>query len=1674
MKGDYLHNIDSPHGSVMSCQSLSPTTRSFVDPDKENMTYHRSVRFSSESRSSTRKSTETECKRDTSGSLSTTALSISHLSQGSSSMSQSAPPSSTIDLDDIPALPLATCRFPKLEECAHFHYERVNLGGIRIETIPCSEDDPCPTHCADSTDSEEGWICLKVRSHVNDPTPTDSIETVGEKSLNSSWTAEASEVCEWSLTRNSQNFLQLDDMLHRCIYDRKVSGLLNLSEEINAQLIGDRCAYTSLISDYVHHLSIIANDSINCGPILNWLQMDNKGHKLLVANEDSSSINTPAVAAAYSVRKYVSQARDEISFEVGDMISIIDMPGPQESVWWRGKRGFRVGFFPHHCVAVIGDKVPRHMTQPPPIVGSLAMTPIKPVLRKHGKLISLFRSFILSRPSRRSLKQQGILRERVFGCDLGEHLLNCGHEVPLVLIECARVIESRGAVNGIYRLSGGSGLTQRLRAAFDEGTAPPLHDPAVARDPHALASLLKMYFRELPNPLCTYQLYESFVSAVQCGSDESVRVKKMRDTVIKLPPPHYRTLSYLMRHLRRVSLLGDVTGMTARNMAIVWAPNLLRSPHSQHALHGVAVQAVVTEFLICFAEELFSEDQGESEEQGDSPYSSLVTLRSQDTARRPKSLPPNPPTKLLSLEEARRRGKSVTVPQAPPPIPSPSTLIAINTQLRPSTSMRPKYIEVGSGPNNLPQYHTVLDLPAPNKRGLKRSPSGWRGLFSRNKLRPRPTPPPTPEICVQLDVPMTHPLRPVKSCESLQSETDTLGPLTDKVSSQLKSHTRSASCDSYFEPWQAELADMRLRLSPQERDNNIFSEEDDTTLNVVNGLQGCQSISSCSEACSVEPSPRKTLQTLPEADRKCSQIEDQLSSIGYIDGESPVRIKPGPEKRHSDEWIAQATHTDIAKRVCKDRDSPKSILNDFPTSLGGVKLRERNSPRKTKNSSRYSGLHQPLNLTEKPVVIHTLTQNQARMSWHGVKDHSTLIKIDWPVESSVNGLTTSTLYSSPLSPIQPITPAFDPSESDSEHELKGCDSCNSDKKCLKCELKECADYENVKPDFKVGIPDREFGIILANYSLEPSPINSTDISYQNLNRLSAISTNSSTSDPSAKKFDAVNDDKHLGVMTSSHESSSSCSNMSSSKPGDELYECHNLTRPNYINLQSSSTSKSSSLSPLKSPLRSTISITYKSPTKSIKNEYEPLEAETPTNDSVYEDIKVDNNLSIVEEATVPEADASLPTQQACQPENFAGELITLDSPIEKREGNQIDVYSQVKFFRKSVREVNAMVLESPENREDINAYENMPFHSISTDKQNDYENIEITKHCSNTTDELSKQSNDNNDQNTLTDNNAKTQIENDNGNSCIINIQPITKNLNVRELAHRFESPTEQKSPFNFKISTLERNRDKKDETCKRDVTIKIPPPISPKTYNLAKSAGTARSLDENAFVKEFGCENTQYIDKRKSLEVKDGKKQAKYTPDMNLNLNMEQVRIDEEITPSIENKIALIQRNDDKKSDIKGILGIDSDKKLSRERIEKYKEERRNFLREKYSSQSFRSANPSEHLTRLKLKKNDEDLTKESQQIDDNLQKFERRNTVDLGQRIRFSLAKSANNLDTIKSPDEQKPLELEADTESSREIDSAPSISANYGRKEKVSPAYNIKDMAAIFEQKSQNSNG
>ncbi|XP_052061415.1 uncharacterized protein LOC127701544 isoform X2 [Mytilus californianus] len=568
-----------------------------------------------------------------------------------------------------------TSRFPKLQECAHFHYDFVELGKIKV----CLCDEEQENYRHNGEDYMERTFLIKVLSN--------------QKS--------------WNVRRTYKNFRLLDRQLHKCIFDRKFSQLGDLSQQEEGSRTYEEME--TELSSYLQRFSNIANSMLNCGTILNWFELDNRGNRLLAI--DDSGINTPAIAAAHAVKRYTAQAVDEISLEVGDIVSVIDMPAAEDTIWWRGKRGFEVGFFPSECVELIGDKVPSS------VENRIPLNSRRPLVRKHGKFLSFLRMFFTTRPARNQLKQTGIVKERVFGCDLGEHLLNSGHDVPLVLKSCSEVIEEHGIVDGIYRLSGITSNIQKLRLAFDEDRVPDLRADIYLQDIHSISSLLKMYFRELPNPLLTYQLYDKFAEAVR---DEDNKLWKIHDVVQQLPPPHYRTLEYLMRHLAKVSTNGNDTGMHSKNLAIVWAPNLLRSKELESgggaaALQGVGIQAVVTECLIVYADLIFSDKLPS--------YSSPEFTQSRKKPR-PKSLAISTPTKLITLEEARER--------------------ALSASLRPAPH---KYINVGGGPEKLPsKYHTVIDLPGYKKRMPlrdnttsnlkgKKSPGSWRSIFTRSSGR---------------------------------------------------------------------------------------------------------------------------------------------------------------------------------------------------------------------------------------------------------------------------------------------------------------------------------------------------------------------------------------------------------------------------------------------------------------------------------------------------------------------------------------------------------------------------------------------------------------------------------------------------------------------------------------------------------------------------------------------------------------------------------------------------------------------------------------------------------------------------------------------------------------------------------------------------------------------------
>uniref|UniRef100_H3B599 Rho GTPase activating protein 31 n=1 Tax=Latimeria chalumnae TaxID=7897 RepID=H3B599_LATCH len=163
-----------------------------------------------------------------------------------------------------------------------------------------------------------------------------------------------------------------------------------------------------------------------------------------------------------------------------------------------------------------------------------------------------------------------------FGCDLAEYLENSGQDVPLVLKSCAEFIETHGIVDGIYRLSGVTSNIQRLRQEFGSDQCPDLTREVYLQDIHCVGSLCKMYFRELPNPLLTYDLYYKFTEAVSAPAEEE-QLFRIQNVIKQLPPPHYRTLEYLTKHLTHIASFSSRTNMHNRNLALVWAPNLLRS-----------------------------------------------------------------------------------------------------------------------------------------------------------------------------------------------------------------------------------------------------------------------------------------------------------------------------------------------------------------------------------------------------------------------------------------------------------------------------------------------------------------------------------------------------------------------------------------------------------------------------------------------------------------------------------------------------------------------------------------------------------------------------------------------------------------------------------------------------------------------------------------------------------------------------------------------------------------------------------------------------------------------------------------------------------------------------------------------------------------------------------------
>eukprot|EP00004_Rigifila_ramosa_P006359 TRINITY_DN1707_c0_g1_i1.p1 TRINITY_DN1707_c0_g1~~TRINITY_DN1707_c0_g1_i1.p1 ORF type:complete len:604 (-),score=136.76 TRINITY_DN1707_c0_g1_i1:66-1877(-) len=163
---------------------------------------------------------------------------------------------------------------------------------------------------------------------------------------------------------------------------------------------------------------------------------------------------------------------------------------------------------------------------------------------------------------------------KIFGVSLFELTQRENCSVPRILSDCIDFVMAYGTQSeGIFRLSGDAQEVSKLKALFNVGEPVILKD----RDPNVVAGVLKLWLRELPDPLLTYDLYEHWIET-DTIKDRERRQARVRELLEALPVVHRDCLYSLLDFCAKLSKYQSYTKMGTSNLAIVMGPNILRAP----------------------------------------------------------------------------------------------------------------------------------------------------------------------------------------------------------------------------------------------------------------------------------------------------------------------------------------------------------------------------------------------------------------------------------------------------------------------------------------------------------------------------------------------------------------------------------------------------------------------------------------------------------------------------------------------------------------------------------------------------------------------------------------------------------------------------------------------------------------------------------------------------------------------------------------------------------------------------------------------------------------------------------------------------------------------------------------------------------------------------------------
>ncbi|XP_059696553.1 rho GTPase-activating protein 12 isoform X17 [Haemorhous mexicanus] len=316
------------------------------------------------------------------------------------------------------------------------------------------------------------------------------------------------------------------------------------------------------------------------GALIDWASKDKsskknvielktrQGTELLIQSDNDSFINEWYKVLNYTINNQVIESDEALDDEVPDS------PGVEKQDKEKEKEN--------------KDSKKLRSVKAPSNIDSTDQKKTKTKLKK----------FLTRRPTLQAVREKGYIKDQVFGSNLTSLCQRENSTVPKFVKLCIEHVEEHGLdIDGLYRVSGNLAVIQKLRFAVNHDEKLDLND-SKWEDIHVITGALKMFFRELPEPLFTYNHFNDFVNAIK--QEPRQRVPAVKDLIKQLPKPNQDTMQVLFRHLKRVVENGEKNRMTYQSIAIVFGPTLLKPEKETGniAVHTVYQNQIVELILL--------------------------------------------------------------------------------------------------------------------------------------------------------------------------------------------------------------------------------------------------------------------------------------------------------------------------------------------------------------------------------------------------------------------------------------------------------------------------------------------------------------------------------------------------------------------------------------------------------------------------------------------------------------------------------------------------------------------------------------------------------------------------------------------------------------------------------------------------------------------------------------------------------------------------------------------------------------------------------------------------------------------------------------------------------------------------------------------------------------------